>query len=76
MNINTRQSQIRTIKQSDPRFIIHDEFVTAHRAGIEISQRCPENYKDLIIECIRHGWLKPVAYMTERELLFVGLSEK
>jgi hypothetical protein len=75
MNITARQGQIRTIKQSDPNFIIHDGLVTAHRASIEISQRCPENYKDLILECIRHGWLKPVAHLTERELLFLGLTK-
>jgi hypothetical protein len=70
----THNSQIRTIKQSDPRFHIYDKFTTTPRAGFEISQRCPENYRDLIAECINHGWLKPVAYMTERELIFMGLS--
>jgi hypothetical protein len=74
MTFTIHQSQIRTIKQSDPRFHIHDKFITAPRAGFEISQRCPENYRDLIAECINHGWLKPVAYMTERELLISGLS--
>lgn len=76
MNITAHQSQIRTIRQNDPRFTIKDKFVTAPRAGFEISHRCPENYRDLIQECIGHGWLKPVAYMTERELIFVGLSKK
>jgi hypothetical protein len=76
MTFTTHQSQIRTIKQSDPRFHIHDKFTTAPRAGFEISQRCPENYRDLIAECINHGWLKPVAYMTERELLISGLARE
>lgn len=75
MNITIRQTKLRTIKPGDPRFTIVDGAVVAHRAGFEISQRCPENYKDLIIECINHGWLKPVATMTERELLFLGLSQ-
>jgi hypothetical protein len=74
MNFKTHNSQIRTIKQNDPRFHIVDTFVTAPRAGFEISNRCPENYRSLIQECIGHGWLKPVAYMTERELLISGLS--
>jgi len=52
------------------------KFVTAPRAGFEISQRCPENYRDLLQECIGHGWIKPVAHVHERELLFMGLSQE
>jgi hypothetical protein len=74
MSIKTHQSQIRTIRQNDPRFTIVDKFVTVSRAGFEISQRCPENYRSLIQECISHGWLKPVAHVHERELIFMGLS--
>ena len=70
----THNSQIRTIKQGDARFHIQDKFTITPRAGFEISQRCPENYRSLIQECIQHGWLKPVAYMTERELIFMGLT--
>jgi hypothetical protein len=75
MTIGTYQSKIRTIKQKDPHFTIVDKFVTAPRAGFEISQRCPENYRDLILECINHGWLKPVAHVHERELIFMGLTK-
>jgi hypothetical protein len=76
MTFKTHQSQIRTIKQGDPRFDIVDKFVTAPRAGFEISQRCPENYRDLLQECIGHGWIKPVAHVHERELIFMGLSQE
>jgi hypothetical protein len=48
--------------------------MVANRAGIEISQRCPENYKDLIVECINHGWLKPVAHVTAEEYMVMQLS--
>jgi hypothetical protein len=37
------------------------------RASIEISQRCPENYRSLIAECVGHGWIKAVANMRETE---------
>ena len=75
MSFTAHQSSVHTIKQNDPRFTIVDKFVTAPRASFEISQRCPENYRDLILECINHGWLKPVAHMTERELIFMGLTK-
>jgi len=74
MTFTVHQSKIRTIKQSDPRFNIVDNCVIAPRAGFEISQRCPDSYKSLILECINNGWIKPVAH--ERELLFMGLSRE
>jgi hypothetical protein len=58
----------KTLRQSDPDFTFSPNGLTlVSRAGIEISQRCPENYKDLILECIHHGWLKPVAHMRDTE---------
>jgi len=73
MTFHTTESKIKTIKQGNRNFMIADGLVVSPRAGIEISHRCPENYQDLIQECIRHGWLKPVAYMTEREMMISGL---
>ncbi len=74
MNIKVHKTQLRTIKQDDPRFRITDNLMTANRAGFEINSACPKEYKMIISECINNGWLKPVAYMTERELLISGLS--
>ena len=73
MTFKIHQSKIRTIKPGDKHFHMVDGMVTVQRAGFEISQRCPENYRDLISECINQGWLKPVAHVHERELLFMGL---
>jgi hypothetical protein len=47
----------------------------APRAGFEINHGCPTEYKMIINECIRNGWLKPVANVTERELIFMGLTK-
>lgn len=75
MNITATKSQIRTIKQGDPRFLIHDKFIVAPRAGFEINYNCPREYKLVIQECIDRGWIKPVAHVTERELIFMGLAD-
>jgi hypothetical protein len=75
MTYTVHQSQVRTIKPGDPNFVITDGLVQTNRAGIEISQRCPSNYAKMITECIQHGWLKPVANVTERELIFMGLTK-
>ena len=53
-----------------------DKFVTAPRAGFEISDRCPREYRMIIAECIKNSWIKPVAHVHERELLFMGLSQE
>jgi len=74
MGFTSYRSQVRTIRQDDPRFQIQDQYVIATRAGFEISQQCPREYRLILADCIDKGWLKPVAYMTERELLFSGLS--
>jgi len=76
VNIRTTQSELRIIRSDDPRFHISDGFVVAPRAGFEINQNCPLEYKIVLRECINNGWLKPVAHMTERELLFMGLSDE
>lgn len=75
MNIKTHRTQIRTIKPGDPNFVTTDGLMQANRARIEISRRCPSNYASLIAECLNHGWIKPVANVTERELLFMGLTK-
>jgi len=74
MTFTAHQSTIRTIKQGDKHFMIQDKLIVAPRAGFEISCGCPENYRDLIMECIGHGWLKPVANITEKEMIFLGLT--
>lgn len=74
MYITARQSQVRTIKPNDPRFIINDGLVVSPRAGFHILPECPKEYKLVIQDCIDRGWLQPVANVTERELIFMGLN--
>ena len=74
MYITARQSQVRTIKPNDPRFIINDGLQVSPRAGFLISPGCPVEYKLVIQDCINRGWLQPVAHVTERELVFMGLN--
>jgi hypothetical protein len=63
----TNQSYV-TLRPGHRDFAFSPDGVTlVTRASIEISQRCPENYRSLIAECIGHGWIKPVANMRETE---------
>jgi hypothetical protein len=67
-------SKIQTVRQEDPKFVIYDGLMQAPRAGFEISQDCPREHKLIIMEAIKNQWLMPVANLTERELIFVGLT--
>lgn len=67
MKITSHQSKIRTVRQGDPLFTISDGFITAQRAGFEINQKCPAEYRQIIMTCIDLGWLKPVACMIQEE---------
>jgi hypothetical protein len=58
----------KTLRPTDADFTFSPDGVKIiPRASFEISQRCPENYRSLIQECIGHGWLKPVAHMRDTE---------
>ncbi len=71
----TTKSNIRTIRPGDPDWIITDGLMVAHRAGFEISQRCPDNYVSLLQECINQGWIKPVAYQPVHEEFMEKLTK-
>jgi hypothetical protein len=55
--------------------MITDKFIMTPRAGFEINEKCPREYRQIIAACIDQGWLKPVANVTERELIFMGLTK-
>lgn len=75
MTYTIHRSQVHTIRQEDPNFTIQDGVTLTSRAGFEISNDCPRQYKLMIIEAMKNGWLQPVAHITERELIFMGLTK-
>ncbi len=70
MNIVSKPSRIRTIKSTDNDFMLRDEFTLTPRAGFEVDNRCPREYKLIIAECINMGWLRPVANVKDHELFW------
>ena len=69
-----RQSKFKTLRQSDFGFRLCDGIVVASRAGFEIDERCPKEYRAIIGECIDRGWLKPVATVWDYELTREALN--
>jgi len=37
------------------------------RAGFEISEKCPVEYRQILMQCMDFGWIKPVAHMRDTE---------
>lgn len=75
MTFNTTDKTIKTIRKDDPDFIIDNGIIMAPRAGFEISNDCPRQYKLMITEAIKNGWLKPVAYIKQSEFTWEKLGE-
>jgi hypothetical protein len=75
MTYTLHKSQVRAIRPGEPNFTIQDGFVQTPRAMLHILPDCPGQYVEIIEICVERGWLKPVAHVTERELLFMGLSK-
>ena len=73
MKISTRTSNIRTIRHGDAKFMLQDGLMICPRAGFEINEKCPREYKLIIIECINNGWIKPVAHVYGKELTMDAL---
>jgi hypothetical protein len=75
MTLTFPEKTFKKIKQGDDNFFMTDGIQMVARAGIEISQRCPDSYQSMIQECINHGWIKPVAYMKESEYIWEKLGD-
>lgn len=67
MKLSIKQSKVRTIRSDDPMFMLHTGFSSIPRASFEFGPDIPESYKGVIRECIKAGWLKPVAHMYGKE---------
>lgn len=66
---------VRAIRPEDGDFFIIDGMIMTSRACFEISTKCPDRYKQIIVECINSGWLKPIAYVKESEYIWEKLKE-
>lgn len=75
MTFITKPSTLRTIRLGEPKFLICEGLVMAPRAGFEITNDCPREYKLIINTCLANGWLKPVATVKDNELFWEEFSK-
>ena len=72
--ITVKETKIHEIYNKHPEFLISDGLRISPRAGFKLSHNCPQHYRQIIASCIDNGWLEPVAYLSEQELIFNGLK--
>ncbi len=74
MTFKEPKVKIKTVKNDDPMFYIKGDVTVSCRAGFEISQGCPHEYRLILADCIDRGWIKPVAYMRDDEYVWESLK--
>lgn len=74
LTFRTSDDPIVTIRQGEAGFMIQDGVYISPRAGFEISEDCPNEYKDMIIHAMGKGWLVPVAYLRSSEKMMLVLG--
>lgn len=75
MNITNKQQTVKSIRPTDRDFTICDGYSITPRATFEVGANCPAQYRQVIAECINNRWLTPVAYISEKEAVFMGLNK-
>lgn len=69
-------NRVKTIKRGEPGFtIVVDGFSIAPRAGFQINDKCPNEYRLVLQECISKGWIEPVAFMTDQEFTWEAVKK-
>jgi hypothetical protein len=67
------ESKIQTVKQGDPRWLLEDGLVIYPRAAIYIDENCPSRERSIIENCVRQGWIQPIAHVYGKELTWDAL---
>jgi len=76
MTIIKHISRIKTIRRGEADFMLQDGIVSCPRAGFEISQRCPKEWRPILMQAIDFDWIKPVAHVMDSELMWDRLREQ
>jgi hypothetical protein len=67
MTFTATKNDVKTIRPGDPLWHIKSHLILTPRAGFEISEKCPQEYRAILVTCMQNGWLKPVAYLKGSE---------
>ena len=65
---------VKVIRPYDVNYSFTDGISVYRRAALEITDACPDYYKQIILEAHQKGWIVPVVQMPENEFILMGLS--
>lgn len=74
MSFTVTRSSIKAIRPGEPHFRINNGLIVTGRAGFEISNSCPKEYKSILLQAMNAGWIKPIAHVTDEEYMVMQLS--
>lgn len=75
MKLIGENNDIKTLRKGDKYFIIRSGKYMSPRAGFEIAMDTPEQWRKMIIEAMEYGYIKPVAYIKNSELMMEILCD-
>jgi hypothetical protein len=75
-NAACEESKTYTIRPGDSDFNIMGKFTVSRRASIEIDSKCPHYIAQIVHQAVSKGYIVPVATITEREKIFIGLTNE
>ena len=70
----TRPTHCRRLTPTDADFRFNDGITVVSRAGIEIAKDCPSNIVQHIEWAVAMGYVRPIAFIPDRELLWEKLQ--
>lgn len=74
MSYIVKPSEVKTLIPGDEGFKFMSDLVEYPRAAIVITDECPENLRAQIWIYQRKGYIKPVAYVPTKELIWEELQ--
>ena len=76
LDYQSKKSKIVKISESDSEFQLTDGWAVYPRAMMHISPDCPMEYRKMIAEAKRRGWITPVAYIKDSEYTWGRLQDE
>ena len=73
MSYSVKPIEVKTLMPGDQGFKFTKDMVEYPRAAIVITEDCPDNLKSQIWIYQRKGYIKPVAYVPTKELVWEEL---
>ena len=74
MSYIVKPTEVKSLYPGDKDFKFMIDLVEYPRAAVTVTKECPANYRDIIYTCQAKGWIKPIAYVPTKELVWEELQ--